>query len=366
MKSFPTRKLLLLLLIGILSTAYASDGLQLIHADRNIGEKINGQPVRIFRGNVHFRQDTLHMYCDEARFLENKNKIEFLGNVHIYDGTNTLWAQRIDYYPDIKQAVCTGNVRIKGKSDSLFAEYLKYSFDTKKATAQNDVFLYNRDENVRIWGKYGFHNPEKEYSFVKGDARLVRIDSSGSRADTFTVDAQRLEYFAKEDYAVATDSVLITQNALRSVCDTAIYYNDQEIAWLIHHPYVWYEENRLHGDKIKAQFDSLVIRKLFIYGEACAETIVDSAEGRISKLTAREIQFDIKDKKPKRIVAVDNATSIYYLEEEGKDKGVNYATSDTIMIHFTEGKVDSIQIIGGAEGIFYPAGYKGVKKFEQE
>ncbi len=355
-----------ILLIVFLSFANGSDGLRLIHADKNIGEKIGSQLVRIFKGKVHFQQDTLHMYCDEARFLDKENKIEFLGNVLINDGTNILWARRIDYYPDLKQAICTGNVRIKGKSDSLSAEYLKYSFENKKATAQENVFLFNRDENVRIWGKYGFHNPEDEYSFVKGDARLVRIDSSGSKADTFTVNAQRLEYFAKEDYAVATDSVFITQDALRAVCDTAIYYNDREITWLINNPFVWYQENRLHGDKIRAQFDSLIIRKLFIYGEASAETIVDSASNKISKLTAKEIQFDIVEKKPKTILAFDNATSIYYLEEEGKDKGINYATSDTIIIHFTKGEVDSIQIIGGAEGVFYPAGYKGAKKFEQQ
>ncbi|HID37925.1 MAG TPA: hypothetical protein EYP36_00215, partial [Calditrichaeota bacterium] len=216
MKSFLMIKWLLFLLIGFFSIAYGSDGLRLLHADKNIGEKIDGQLVRIFMGNVHFQQDTLHMYCDEARFLDKENKLEFLGNVHISDGTNTLWAERIDYYPDIKQAICKGSVRIKGKNDSLAAEYLKYSFENKKATAQQNVFLFNRDENVRIWGQYGFHNPQEEYSFVKGNARLVRIDTSGSKADTFTVDAQRLEYFAQKDYAVATDSVFITQDALRA------------------------------------------------------------------------------------------------------------------------------------------------------
>ena len=366
MKSFPLNIIISVLLVMVCKFVFADDGLRLLHADKNIGRKEEGQVVRIFTGNVHFQQDTLHMFCDEARFFDKENFLRFTGSVRLFDGKNTLWADKIDYYPEIKQAVCVGNVRIKTKKDSLAANYLKYNFENERATAQDNVFLYNSGENVRLWGMYGFHNPQEQYSFLKGSARMVRIDTSGTKTDTFTVDARKLEFYGNDqNKAVATDSVVITQNALRAICDTAIYYDKDEIAWLINNPYVWYEDNQLHGHKIKARFDSLVIRNIYIYEDAIAETIVDSAAGKISKLTARQIQFDIMNKKPKKIVAVDNATSIYYLEDEGKDQGVNYATADTIKIHFTAGQVDSIQIIGGAEGIYYPADYKGVMKFEQ-
>jgi len=65
---------------------------------------------------------------------------------------------------------------------------------------------------------------------------------------------------------------------------------------------------------------------------------------------------------PELVISRLNASSKYFLNQDA-DQGSNYSTSDSIYVFFKSGKLDSIEIIGGAEGIYYPDSYKGERKF---
>ena len=118
---------------------------------------------------------------------------------------------------------------------------------------------------------------------------------------------------------------------------------------------------------MEAQFDSLKLKEIIVTEEAKAVSLVDSISKKENILTGNKIHFAIENNKPKLVTATDNATSIYYLQnQDKKDQGCNYATSDTILVYFAEGKLDSIAIKGGSEGIYYPDEYKGKKVFEND
>ena len=70
------------------------------------------------------------------------------------------------------------------------------------------------------------------------------------------------------------------------------------------------------------------------------------------------------DGRPDRVIARRNAISVYQIEEDKIKQGTNSASSDSIIVYFKEGEADSISIIGGTEGIFYPADWKGEIKSE--
>jgi lipopolysaccharide assembly outer membrane protein LptD (OstA) len=211
---------LLLLAYALLLSQNTSGGGKLIveHADRHIGQRVQGEQLRILEGNVHIRQDTLNMFCDQAIFYENREKLEFRGNVLIDNGHRQLTAQTIYYYPERKWADCYGNVVIRGASDSLFSNQFSYDFGTEHATAVGDVYLSDFENNIEIWGQYGSYKALENRSFVRTNARLVRVDSSSQ--DSFIVTANRLIY--EEDSiktATALDSVVILQGELRATCD---------------------------------------------------------------------------------------------------------------------------------------------------
>ncbi len=355
--------LILVVLFGVVLSA--DRGIELIHADKHIGKKVNDEQLRIFEGHVHFQQDTLHMWCDRAVMHEASEKIDFIGNVTIVAGKRTVRAERIEYYWKPRKAVCYQNVQIKSGQDSLFAQYLEYNFKTEDALARDDVYLFNSENKTHIWGQAGRHLPDENFSEVLGNAHLMKIDTAGG--DTLHIFAEILQYFKQKEQkkAMAIDSVTIVQGNLKAVCDTAVYWVDEEKAVLRHQPQAWYEDNYLNAHLMKIEFDSLKLRKIVLIGQALAKSLADSTTGEENILKGKQIQFFVKNKKVERIIAINNASSLYYVTDESSEKGANYATADTIKIYFKTGKLDSIQIIGGARGTYYPEAFKKEIKLER-
>ncbi|MEJ2543943.1 MAG: OstA-like protein, partial [Calditrichaceae bacterium] len=176
---------------------FADSGLQLIHADKQVTKEQNGEIINILEGNVHFRQDTLEMYCNNAIMYERKDKLEFMGDVRITVGHRKLQALKIDYFTKEKTAYCYNQVRIKTTNDSMYTEYLKYNFKTDEADARKDIYIYNAENNVQIWGQEGFYNPKKKQNRIWDDARFVKIDTSSG--DTLDITAIKLEYLSGEE-----------------------------------------------------------------------------------------------------------------------------------------------------------------------
>jgi len=334
-------------------------GLQLVHADRHIGKKVNGEELRIFEGNVYFEQDSLQMWCDRAVTHEQKKRIDFEGQVKVTDGHRTIRAKRIEYFWETRQANCFSDVQIKSKNDSLFADYLEYNFKSGRVQARGDVFIFNRENLTRIWGQIVQYNPDNKTSLVRQNAHLMKWDSTGN--DTLNIYADILKYVKKDSQRIANayDSVRIYQGKLKATCDTAIYYLDDEVAVLRSHPLAWYEDSELRSDIMTVYFDSLKLRSILLEGNAMAKSLADSANGEYDILKGKKIYFYIHNKKPRRIVAIDNASSLYFIEDStAEDKGANFATADTIKIFMKEGKLDSIAILGGARGTYYPQQFK--------
>jgi len=350
--------IILLTLIACGNTA--DDGLELIHADRSVGQKINGEQIRFFEGNVHFQQDTLDMYCHRAMFYTEQNRADFIGEVEILDGIRHLKADKIEYYPETKLAICLGNVTITTEDDSLAAQKFTYDFNSEETSAAGSVYIYDKPNRLHLWGEYGNYQPESQSSEIQSKAKLMRVDSVGN--DTLIITSSKMEYVKNETpMAIATDSVRIIQGNLIAVCDSAIYYPDEEIAWLRQNPSAWYDDSEMSGLSIKIEFDSLELNNIHIFGQAKAISLADSVKDEWNVLKGKEILLHILDRKPREIIAMGTASSVYYLEDESSETGMNFATSDTVKIYFSEGKADSIDILGGSEGVYYPENYKGAR-----
>lgn len=354
-----------LVIIAILmSSLWASDGqLRLIHADRSAGKMLNGQKVRVLTGNVEVYQDTIHMLCDEAIFYEEQNKAEFTGNVFLDDGHYHLRANRIVYFTESRTAICTGNVRITSQKDSLYAQKFVYNFRTRNAEGYQDLFIWDKENDARIWGDTGLYHSETRLSEVKGNARLQQ--NKAEETDTLNITSQFMAYSAGNGkMAWASDSVRIKKGDLLASCDSAMYDIEKELIHLRINPVAWQDKSEMDGGSIDLVLDSLTLTGILLSENARIKTLSDSVTGRYDYLRGRTIEVALQDRKPHRIIARNNASSIYLLKDNDQKQGINSASSDSIIIFFKEGQMDSIAIIGGSEGIFYPPDFKGEIKGE--
>jgi lipopolysaccharide export system protein LptA len=354
----------ILVILFITTLTRASDNLlHLVHADKSYGTIIDGERMHISSGHVEAYQDTIAMFCDQLIFYEDKEQADLIGNVMLNDSHHKLWADRIQYFVASRTAHCSGRVRISGQKDSLYAEEFIYKFREGDAQGSTNMYLWDKENNARVWGDSGTYIAAQRQSIVSGNARFEHNDYDA--LDTLIITSKQMKYFAQEQkYALALDSVRFFKETLRASCDSATYLVTDEKVSLRINPVAWQEENEMSGLEINLELDSLEIEDIFINEEAHMKSLADSVGQKYNHLRGKSIQVTLRERRPYRIIARNNASGVYLLKEEASDQGTNYSSCDSIIIYLKEDEVDSIAVIGGIEGIYYPSGYKGEIKGE--
>lgn len=354
---------IILFLYLLFSINYASDDrLYLVHADKTSGKMINNERIHIWKGSVHAYQDTVTMFCDSAIFYEDKNKVDFIGNVLIDDNHHKLRANIIHYETKFRIATCVGNVKISGKKDSLYADQFVYKFKEKSANGTGNMFIWDKEDGSKLWGDKGYYLNELKESHIFGNARLMKPNEN---QDTLLITSKKMEYYGVlPKKAIAKDSVRIFQSNLHAKCDSALYSITDQMVYLRINPFAWQDDNKMSGIEIDLKLDSLKLQQINILGKSKVETLADSIDKQYNLIKGKSIQVNITNDKPVKVVARDNASSVYLVKENEDKQGTNAASSDSITIFFKDGVLDSINIAGGSEGTFYPPDYKGEFKSE--
>ncbi len=332
--------------------------LELLHADLSKGVTRNGQSLKILEGNVHARQDSLQLYCDRAEYNPREKKLSLIGNVKLIRGQDTLLSRRLNYFEDNKIAIAEENVRVYRPNQEMRAHYLEYHYESEKIRAADSLYLYDEENRVTITAQKGEYLPDQERSFVEMNSHFVRIDSSGT--DTLHIFSRRMEYyFGKERHAIALDSVRIFQGKLNATCDSAIYLIEEDIINLEINPHSIQENNEMFGDHIQLLLNDMELEQIQIQGNAKVLSVKDSITQKENRLEGNKIIMFITNRTLKEVWSISNARSKYYLEEEQEERGVNVASADTIKAFFNQSELDSISVIGGSQGTYYPENYKG-------
>lgn len=353
-----TGLILLLLFLVLPALLFAQSRAQLVHADISRGQEINGEQLFILEGDVHFVQDTVSIFCDRADHYRSQNKIILTGNVKIYRGQELLKADLVTYYDHSKLAISEGNVYVERPGQEIYTEYLKYYYETDQAYAKNKVKLVDRSSGATVLADEGEYLPQEFRSRVRKNVHFWQSDSSSS--DTLHIYSQEMDYFfAPERKTLARDSVRIIRGGLEAECDSAIYLVDKERVFLEINPQARQEGSNLSGTQMELDLTGQILRKILVRGNAVATSLDDSLSRNENRLTGQGIDAFIVERKIDQLWAFENARSKYYLKDDGRPQGVNTASADTIRIFFQAGEVDRITVIGGSQGIYYPANYQG-------
>jgi hypothetical protein len=276
----------------------------------------------------------------------------------MYRGKDTLLAHEARYFEESQIALAEGDVKVFRPAQEMKSDYLEYHYVNDQIRARGDLFLHDRDNRVYITAETGEFIPEQKYSYVRENSHLWRIDSTAT--DTLHIYSHKMEYhFSDFKRAIARDSVQIFQGNLNAECDSAVYNIDEDIIYLKSRPEAIQENNQMLGKQMKLILENRELREIHVTGDARAISTLDSVVEKENRLEGRELIMYIENRKLVRILAVSNARSFYYLKENEEDRGINVASADTIKAFLVADELDSIAVIGGAQGTFYPEDYQG-------
>jgi len=382
--------MILLAALGVVfvsNTAQAQPGKVIVlqNADSLDGRVIDGEDAREFIGNVRIVQENVRITCDRALQFIRQGRLVLTGNVIVTDdsvtlrapravymrdersaeafesvalddGTSLLTARYGKYFVDQRIAIFRDRVRARDSLSVMTADSLTYYRDDRRSVADGHVTVMNAADRVTITGGHLDHQAARNYSRMTIQPVLVQVDSTASGGDTLVVRGRVMEaYRDSVRRLVASDSVEIVRADLAAVCGLAVFYTAADSILLRKSPVIWYRDTQVTGDSVNVYLQARQLHRVHVKGDAFAVSRSDSvSRDRFDQLNGEMLRMLFLDRMLRRIDVEVNATSIYHLTEDSVANGLNKTSGDRIVLLFEDGKVRSINVIGGVEGQYVP------------
>ncbi|MBD3421413.1 MAG: hypothetical protein GF398_14950 [Chitinivibrionales bacterium] len=318
----------------------------------------------VLKDNVIFHYDSAVIRSELAKWWKGRGEVILHKNVEVTQDEQIITCDRVHF---------------KQKQDVLIAE--------------GDVVFVDHDEGIRITGNRCTYDLASRFCVLEGQPHFFRYDTAA--AETLTIVGRKMLYNDSLQKTTVINDVVVTKGALRSICDTAFYFSEKDLALMRVDPEMIYEEHVLDGDSVDIFFKGDTIEGMSVVGKghgiyfdkakldttithvwgdsiymALSDSgymdsvwIIGSVESkyyqvadstRPNNVTGKHMILDFGEKSRIDNARLwGNAESVYYLDEE-QNSGRNEASGDTLSVWFEDGKAVRLRLLGGVRGAYFP------------
>ncbi|KXK54710.1 MAG: OstA family protein [Chlorobi bacterium OLB5] len=325
----------------------------------NYGIYLFSQDLANFRGNVRITDNNSYtITSDELDYYRNVQKSYARGNVKVVTDSSVIYSDNMIYEKLIGISTATGNVRIESDSTVITSKKATYFEFEKKSIAEDSVRINFLTEDAVVTGDYSENYEKRNYSFIKGNAKLRQIETKNEKQDTTFIYSGKMESFRNvPEHYIAKDSVKTIRNDFLSVSNSGYYFRDISgkggVITLSGDPVVWKDNLQVTGDSIYANFKN-DIDDIFINHSAFAMQESELSAGRYDQISGIFMHIKFLEGEVNYIRVDTNAASIYFVYENELNNGVNRSAGDIIKLYFNEKKVDRVNIYGKPKGTYFP------------
>lgn len=325
----------------------------------NYGIYFFNQDLANFRGNVKITDNKSYtITSDELDYYRSVQKSYASGNVKVVSDSSVIYCNNLIYEKLIGISTATGNVKIESDSTVITSNKATYFEFEKKSIAEENVKIDFLNKDAVVYGNYAENYEKTNYSFVRGNARLVQIESKEGKVDTTFIFSQKMESFRnKPEHYIARDSVKTIRNDFLSNSHIGYYFRDVSgnggVISLSGEPVVWKEELQVTGDSIYAFFKE-DIDDIYINKSAFALQTNNDFEGRYEQISGVFMHMKFFDNQINYIQVDTNAASIYFVYDNNNPNGANRSDGEVIKLFFSYKKVDKVKIYGKPTGTYFP------------
>lgn len=325
----------------------------------NYGIYLFSQDLANFRGNVRITDNNSYtITSDELDYYRNVQKSYARGNIKVVTDSSVIYSDNMIYEKLIGISTATGNVRIESDSTVITSKKATYYEFEKKSIAEDSVRINFLTEDAVVTGDYSENYEKRNYSFIKGNAKLRQIETKNEKQDTTFIYSGKMESFRNvPEHYIAKDSVKTIRNDFLSVSNSGYYFRDISgkggVITLSGDPVVWKDNLQVTGDSIYANFKN-DIDDIFINHSAFAMQESELSAGRYDQISGIFMHIKFLDGEVNYIRVDTNAASIYFVYENELNNGVNRSAGDIIKLYFNEKKVDRVNIYGKPKGTYFP------------
>lgn len=327
------------------------------HADRLETER-KGERVYLY-GSVSVKSGEIRIKSHTAKWDKSKRIIQFVQDVTIESPDYLIKSDAVlfDENKDIARTT-QGRVLLEFKKRSGSA-------------SGNTGVLLKSDSIAIITGNASFTSLDTTDSGkVKVNAESLSYDFSRSVGKAFRHTKMTLEdrdgkinlimncdsmvYFGEGESLYAYGNITLEKDTLNANSEFLKYYRKNENILMCGKPTVWGKTQEIRGDTILAVFVEGELKYGFVFKDAITTWQSDSLHPeRLSTFEAESVYFTFVSGAPEKIHLFGTVRSKYYpVERDTATTSLNAVRSDSALLVFNEGKLDSIYFWGSARGEF--------------
>ncbi|MBN1232864.1 MAG: hypothetical protein JXA60_05905 [Candidatus Coatesbacteria bacterium] len=293
----------------------------------------DGQRVTYLTGNCRLVHGDLTIRCDKTTLYKERNLAYLDGNVVITQKGMRATAKKGVYQRAINRLYLEGNAHIVDGDNDLKAEKVTYYRIKKQAVCEKNVIIVNKKHQTTITGEYALWDRNEESGFITENPKMVIIHEKV----TYTLYAQKLEIYNKENKAVAVQDVRMISKDINALCGVGTFYRNQGRIVMLGEPVLFKDNRKIYGDEIVMYIEDQEVNEVIVIGNAKAEDKVKTSLGtKINWVSGDKIIINLGDDGIEQVNVIGNAKSVYFYEDEEEKSGVgkNEMTGDVITLYW--------------------------------
>ncbi|MEP7235862.1 MAG: OstA-like protein [Ignavibacteriota bacterium] len=353
--------------------ARGNDGVKFSDREANITSKWATYDMNLQRADFHefvrAKQGKTILTSNDLTYFRSTQTSIAKGNVFVISDSGTLHADEVTNAKTVGETIARGSVDARSDSLIILSEYLYESKPLGLLTASGNVQAYSIANNTIQYGDTLARFSKLGYMIVPVNPLLLIIDSSektdsltGKHSigfDTLRIRSRIMEAWQGDSaHFLATDSVRL-QRTNFSAIGTKLYYAQSDGIMRIFggkKQTIWYDSTEINGDSIVMFQKEKKIDRIITIGHAFAtDPYKDSTvHERMNQLSSQEMTLYVVKDTVRKLLAVENALSIYFITSDNKPSGFNRSSGDSLRMDFRNNEVERVAVLSGTEGEFWP------------
>jgi len=333
----------------------------LINADWGGGKILHNQKVRLLKGNVEFYQGDAFLKCDSCIQYPDSRKFDLYGHVEIFNNNKWLYADHVTYFEDPNVEIADGNVKLVDSTKTFYSSRLKYIEEKEVIFADDSVKMVDSTNDLTLTGDHCEYHRTNGFAKVTGFPFLTKKDSL--EQVELTIEGRLMEMHGDGERVVVKDSVIINRGAIVAQCGQLQYLKSGEEIILSDEPEAKRKFDNIWGNEIILFLAENKVYSIRVKGKSLVKTKVDTlnfVDTRFNYISGEQIDAWISNEVMDSVLVTGQATSYYYVIEDGQDKGINKVLGDKLFLEFEKSELAKVRVNsspGTTTGTFCPSSH---------
>jgi lipopolysaccharide assembly outer membrane protein LptD (OstA) len=347
---------------------YLEGGVRIEHQTTTItsawGKHYPSRRYTMLHDSVRVVDGTAEMTSNEGEYFGETNTVALRGSVRVRD---TGWHARCDRatYDRTRQvAVMTGNLSLADSTRTLYADTIVYDRTRETADARGGVVLIDDSEDYSIAGSRARYDRARRSAVVDANPVLtfdLRADEKGvvtSRVMRFDVDRK---------LGIAEGDVRLAKGETRASCDSAAIYDEEGRIELYGKPEATSGRSSMSGTRMILWYDDDAVTRVVLpaEGRIVESPREDSPWREDSWIEGDSIVVHLSNERVDSVRIERSARAMYYPTEETERKvSNNYSAGDRMFFVFRGGELSYLRIDGRSTGLYKFLNLGGVETID--